>query len=158
MTATFGGAMLLALSAAASIRANPLHPPAATVPDAYLSLSARPSRHGVYTAGVVERRMDPGAAETWMVRVTDAAGRPVNGAELRVRAWMPDGGVRMDANAVTSERMGGGLYRIGGMRFSRAGWWTVPVRVTVGGRTDRVVFNLIVPPAAVGADARGRAG
>jgi hypothetical protein len=158
MAITLGGAVLLALCAAASIRANPLHPPAAEVPNAYLSLSTRPSRHGVYTAAVAERRTVPGAGETWLVSVTDAAGRPVSDASLRVRAWMPDAGVRMDANAIAGERVGGGLYRVSGMRFSRAGWWTVPVRVTAGGRADTVVFNLIVPSAAVRADARGRAG
>lgn len=156
MAVPCGGAVLLALGAAATIRANPLHPPAATVPDAYLSLSTRPSRAGVYTAGVVERETAAGAGETWRVKVTDSAGRPVRGATLHAHPWMPDGGVRMDPRVVRGVEVGGGMYRIRGLRFARAGWWTVPVRITAGDRSDTVVFNLIVPPTAAGADQPGR--
>jgi hypothetical protein len=148
--AAAAAALVLALAATAPGRANPPAAPATTieVPDAYLSLSTRASRHGAYRAGVVERRADA-RGETWIVRLTRADGSPVEDAGLRATPWMPDAGVRMEPRVITGTALGGGLYRIDGLRFAQAGWWTVPVRIGEGGRADRVVFNLIVPADAV---------
>jgi len=147
---TAGATVALALGAAATIHANPpRRPAAATVPDAYLSLATRASRGGVFTAGVVARTVAPGAAETWLVRVADRDGRPVSGAALRATPWMPDAGARMQPRRVDAIAAGAGVYRIGGLHFTRPGWWTVPVRITAGRHADTVVFNLIVPSTAV---------
>lgn len=155
--AVAAAALVLALCATPSGRANPPAPArgaaTADVPDAYLSLSTRASRHGAYRAGVVERTPGGGDGERWIVRITRADGSPVEGAAVRVTPWMPNAGARMEPRVLTGAALGGGLYRVDGLRFTRAGWWTVPVRIGEGGRSDRVVFNLIVP-----ADALRRAG
>src|SRR5262249_49378664 len=104
--------------------------------------------HGLYRAGVVERQEDAGAGATWVVRVTDADRRPAVGARVSAGAWMPQGGVRMEPRPVVTE-LGGGRYRVRGLRFSRAGGWRVRLRVSADGLTDTVDFNLIVPAGAV---------
>lgn len=155
-------ALMVALAAAALGRGSPpagapRSVPAeasAEVPATYLSLSTRASRGGAYRAAVVERR-GPGAGDRWVVRVARADGTPVEGAALRATPWMPDAGVRMAPRALSATELSGGLYRIDGLRFTRAGWWTVPVRIGEDGRSDRVVFNLIVPANAVRRAGRG---
>ncbi|HEX2211123.1 MAG TPA: FixH family protein, partial [Longimicrobium sp.] len=115
----------------------------------YLSLDARPSHDGLYRAAVVRRdgAQRPGTAQSWTVRITDAGGGAVSGARVEASAWMPSMDTRA-ANALPpATELGNGRYRIDGVRFPAAGWWNVPVRITAGGRTDSLAFNLILPGA-----------
>jgi hypothetical protein len=118
----------------------------------YLSLDTRTSHDGLYRAGVVHRAgaLRPGSAQSWTVRITDAAGAPVLGARLQASAWMPAAGKRSDALPLSAAELGGGRYRIDGLRLSAGGWWNVPVRISANGRTDSLAFNLVLPDARRG--------
>ena len=123
---------------------------------AWLSLDTRTSHGGLYRAGVVDLSgaVRPGAAQSWTVRVTDASGAPVRGARIRSSTWRPEA-ERRTPGEVRAAELGGGRYRIDGLRFGAAGWWNVPVRITANGRTDSLAFNLVIPgpstPRAAGA-------
>lgn len=121
-------------------------------PAVFLSLDTRASHDGLYRAGVVHRAgaLRPGATQSWTVRITDAAGAPVRGARVRAGAWMPRAGGRGDALPLAATELGGGHYRIDGLRLSAGGWWNVPVRISANGRTDSLAFNLVLPDARDG--------
>jgi hypothetical protein len=112
-----------------------------------MSISDRPSHSETYRAGVVERvgPMRTGAFQSWIVRVTDADGRSVRGASIDVSAWMPDAGEPPSVRPRSSSELGGGLYRIEGLRFTEPGWWNVPLQITSAAGIDSLAFNLVLP-------------
>jgi YtkA-like len=130
---------------------------AADTAGALVSLSTRPSHDGHFRAGVVHRtRSAPGTPESWTVRVTDAAGAPVQGARIGASAWMPAADARPAAPGWTAAELGGGRYRIDGLRFPREGWWNVPFRITAGAWTDSLAFNLVLTGSATRGGGAGR--
>lgn len=149
-------AMLLAACAPGATGGRAEAAPAET----WLSLGTRTSHGGAFRAAVVRRDgpARPGAAQSWTLRVTDAEGAPLPGARITASAWMPEAGGREAMEARTAEALGGGRYRIDGLRLSAPGWWNVPVRITAGGRTDSLAFNLVLPAGAKPSAAEAKRG
>lgn len=119
-------------------------------PEVVLSLSARPSHGGLYRAEVIDHAgsWEPGGRHSWIVRVDHADGTPVSGATIRPGAWMPATGEHPSVQPSASTDLGGGRYRIEGLRFPEAGWWSVPLQITSGTGVDSLAFNLVVPEGA----------
>ena len=40
--------------------------------------------------------------------------------------------------------LGGGAYRVEGMKFQMPGWWSVTLEIQANGEQDTVTFNLMV--------------
>jgi len=131
-----GAAALLGLALASGAAAHP------SSRESVPGLSDRPSHGGAYRAGVVER---PGL-HSWIVRVTDASGAPVRGATLAAETRRAESGAAVAERPRVSRHLGDGRYRIDGVRFPAAGWWSVALRVEAGGRADSLAFNQIVHP------------
>ena len=83
---------------------------------------------------------------TWIVSVEDSGGRAALEAEIGV-----DGGVPgLQRHLPTAPRMtsalGGGKYRIDGVKFDMAGLWRLRLDVRAGGVADAVMFDVVVRP------------
>jgi hypothetical protein len=77
---------------------------------------------------------------TWLLEVRDAAGTPVEGAQITVVPFMPDHG---HGSAVVPEvkALGGGRYEVTKLYLSMAGLWEMTVTVTPpGGAAEKAVF------------------
>lgn len=78
----------------------------------------------------------------WTLHVETADGAPVEHAVIKVSGDMPEHGHGMPTQPQVTQELGGGDYRVEGMRFQMGGWWTVTFDIAGGGATDRVTFNL----------------
>lgn len=78
-----------------------------------------------------------------LVRLTDPAGAPVEGATVRVEGDMTHAG--MQPVLADAESAGGGVYRAEGMHFTMAGDWIITVTVTVDGKRSSGVLLVNVP-------------
>jgi hypothetical protein len=81
----------------------------------------------------------------WTVHLTDAAGRPVDGAELAIDGGMPEHGHGLPTAPRATPAATPGDYVINGVKFSMNGWWVLKLKVKApDGRTDRVTFNVVL--------------
>lgn len=79
------------------------------------------------------------------VALTDAAGAPVEGAQVFLDMAMPS--MPMGQNQPLAEPLGGGRYRAQAV-FNMIGDWTVRVNATVGGKRYVANFDQIVTEAS----------
>jgi hypothetical protein len=80
--------------------------------------------------------------QTLPVLVTDAQGRPVDGASIAVDGGMPEHGHGLPTQPRVTRALGGGLYEIEGLRFNMGGWWELKLAIDSPAGADRVTFNL----------------
>lgn len=76
-----------------------------------------------------------------VVRLTDASGNPVDGADVYLDMSMAS--MPMGSNKPIAQGEGGGVYRASGA-FDMVGDWTVTVHATVGGKEHKASFNTAV--------------
>ena len=120
-------------------RAVPLTPAVALLSDV-------PSHNRVYRASMIPSPdpIERNRLVTWTVEIRTAADAPVEGASLALESWMPD-----DEN-VPSRRpraiadLGGGFYRVEGLRFDSRGWWNLRLQISAAGMTDSLAFNVVL--------------
>lgn len=78
-----------------------------------------------------------------VVRLTDPAGDPIEGASIRVEGDMTHAG--MQPVQVTAEGVGDGVYRADDMRFNMAGDWIITITATVDGKRSSTALFVTVP-------------
>lgn len=76
------------------------------------------------------------------VRITDANGRPVEVAAIKVDGGMPEHGHGLPTQPRLGRSLGGGVYEIDGVRFSMGGWWEFKLAIESPAGADSVTFNL----------------
>jgi hypothetical protein len=76
------------------------------------------------------------------VRVTDAAGAPIQDASMTVGGGMPEHGHGLPTRPRMTHRVADGLYEIDGVRFSMGGWWELTLAINGSAGADSVTFNL----------------
>lgn len=102
--------------------------------------------HGLYIASV-EPGMSPitvGSIHGWVVQITSPDGAPVEHADISVDGGMPQHGHGLPTEPEVSLKLGGGRYRVEGMKFNMPGWWVVNVSVNGPAGPDTVTFNLVL--------------
>jgi len=82
------------------------------------------------------------AIHSWTVEVQTADGEPVPGAAISLVGDMPQHGHGFPTEPEVTEDLGGGKYRVEGMKFSMPGWWVVTFHVAAGDRRESASFNL----------------
>ncbi len=75
-------------------------------------------------------------------RLTDSTGAAVDSAAITVGGGMPAHGHGYPTAPRITGQSGAGRYEVGGVRFSRPGWWTLSFRISAAAGTDSVTFNL----------------
>ena len=80
--------------------------------------------------------------QTVPVLITDAAGRPVEQAAIKVDGGMPEHGHGLPTQPRLGRSLGGGVYEIDGVRFSMGGWWEFKLAIESPAGADSVTFNL----------------
>lgn len=81
---------------------------------------------------------------TWTLHIETADGQPVEGATILVDGGMPQHGHGLPTNPQVTEDLGGGDYRLEGMRFQMPGFWEVRFNISANGQDDSITFNLIL--------------
>ena len=81
---------------------------------------------------------------TWILHIETADGKPLEGAEILVDGGMPQHGHGLPTRPEVTEDLGGGDYRVEGMKFQMPGYWEVRFNIRADGQADAVTFNLIL--------------
>ncbi|MDL2356624.1 MAG: FixH family protein [Pseudomonadota bacterium] len=136
-------AALAAVAAGCAMLAGP-------PPDLDVRLS-RPSAHLAYVVAI--RPLEPQVAinrlHAWEIRLTSAAGVPVEHARIAFDGGMPQHGHGFPTSPRVTAELGDGRYRLDGMKFSMSGWWQMKLTIESAIGTDQVTFNtVIVTPVA----------
>jgi hypothetical protein len=78
----------------------------------------------------------------WTLHVETAAGEPVENASITVDGDMPAHGHGLPTQPRVTEALGGGDYRVEGMKFSMGGAWVITFAIEAGEMQDSVTFEL----------------
>lgn len=78
---------------------------------------------------------------SWILHIEDASGVAVEGATVEVTGGMPEHDHGLPTAPRVTTELGGGDYRLEGMRFHMSGNWEIEIRIT----TDSGVSTVILP-------------
>jgi len=121
-----------------------------TVSLTHPSLAGQPSPY-LESGGIrvsFESRLTPisiNRMHSWVVRVQDTDGEPIENAEIIVTGGMPDHDHGLPTAPRVTRVLEDGGYLVEGMKFHMSGAWQVTVAVTEGGRSESVTFDLDIP-------------
>ena len=76
---------------------------------------------------------------SWKLHIEDADGAPVTGAVIEVEGGMPAHNHGLPTRPRVTSELGGGDYRLDGMRFHMAGEWEITISIDLDGKADEVV-------------------
>jgi nitrogen fixation protein FixH len=79
--------------------------------------------------------------QTWLVTLTDAAGQPIDNADVYIELDMPS--MKMGQNNPLASAKGNGTYQAEGL-YSMSGEWHVIVHADVNGSDHAALFNINV--------------
>ncbi|MDH4094121.1 MAG: FixH family protein [Betaproteobacteria bacterium] len=106
-------------------------------------LGPRVSANQKYTATLQPREpLRLRRLQTVPVRITDAAGRPVEQARIAVDGGMPEHLHGLPTQPRLGRSLGNGVYELDGVRFSMGGWWEFKLAIESPAGADSVTFNL----------------
>src|SRR5215212_10925261 len=106
-------------------------------------LGPRTSASRLYTATLSPSQpLRPRTIQAVQVKVVDANGRTVDGAQISVDGGMPQHGHGLPTRPRVTKNVGDGIYEIDGVRFNMGGWWEFKLSVSSASGTDVITFNL----------------
>jgi hypothetical protein len=80
--------------------------------------------------------------QTWTLHVETADGEPVETADVTIDGDMPAHGHGLPTQPEITENLGGGDYRLEGLKFHMPGYWVVVVGVETQDVSDTAEFEL----------------
>ena len=78
----------------------------------------------------------------WILHIETAQGDPVSGAKISVSGGMPLHNHGLPTNPKVTTDLGGGKYKLEGLRFHMRGYWELMVIIEVQGRRDTGIVKL----------------
>ena len=114
-------------------------------PPADLDLSrAKASEKGLYQVSIEPESgpLQMGVLHSWLLTLKNAAGQPVEDAKITIDGGMPEHGHGLPTSPAVSANLGGGKYRVDGMKFTMSGWWELRFAITAAAGSDNAVFNV----------------
>ena len=118
--------------------------PAALVLCAAL-LQASPAAHAdefVVTFSTPDGPPQINRMHSWILHVETAAGEPVEGADIEVDGGMPVHNHGLPTRPRVTEELGGGDYRLDGVRFHMSGYWEMVFSIKSDASEGTVVVSL----------------
>lgn len=79
---------------------------------------------------------------SWILHIEDEDGREIEGAIVEVEGGMPEHDHGLPTKPRITEELGGGDYRLQGMRFHMSGYWEVIVSITTDTGSFEVMISL----------------
>jgi hypothetical protein len=106
-------------------------------------LGPRTSASHLYTATLAPgQRLRPRTLQTVHVKLMDARGQAIDGAQISIDGGMPQHGHGLPTKPRVTKSFGDGVYEIDGVRFNMGGWWEFKLSISSASGTDVVTFNL----------------
>lgn len=85
-----------------------------------------------------------GVFQTWVIELRDRSGAAVTGAAIAIAGGMPAHGHGLPTEPRVTEELGGGRYRIEGVKLNMVGAWVIEVFVETPALRDRLRFDLAI--------------
>jgi len=82
--------------------------------------------------------------QTWVLELRESGGAAVLGAAIAIAGGMPSHGHGLPTQPQVTEELGGGRYRIEGVKLNMGGAWVIEVFVETSALRDRLRFDLAV--------------
>ena len=82
--------------------------------------------------------------QNWVLELRDTSGADVLGAAIAIAGGMPGHGHGLPTQPRVTEELGGGRYRIEGVKLNMVGAWVIEVFVETPALRDRLRFDLAV--------------
>ena len=79
---------------------------------------------------------------SWILHITDESGVAVEGAQVDVDGGMPKHDHGLPTKPRVTAELGGGDYKLDGLRFHMNGYWEIVVRITTDSGTSTVTIPL----------------
>ena len=79
---------------------------------------------------------------SWVLHVETDQGAPVEGAEIEVDGGMPAHDHGLPTKPRVTEELGGGDYRLDGVRFHMSGYWEMVITIRSDDSEETVVVSL----------------
>lgn len=110
--------------------------------------TTRPTRAGRYLVSLqpLAAPVPLNRIHAWEVTVRTPEGTPVTQARIDVGGGMPQHFHGFPTRPRITSELGGGRYRLDGVKFSMTGWWEFKLAVHGAGGADDVTFNTVVTP------------
>ena len=106
-------------------------------------LGPRTSGGGLYTATLIPTEpLRPRKLQTVQVAIADAAGAPIQNAQIAIDGGMPQHGHGLPTRPRVTKQVGDGIYEIEGVRFNMGGWWEFKLTINAPAGSEIVTFNL----------------
>jgi len=89
-------------------------------------------------------RIEIGRFQDWVLELRDTRGADVLGAAIAIAGGMPGHGHGLPTQPRVTEEIGGGRYRIEGVKLNMVGAWVIEVFVETPALRDRLRFDLAI--------------
>ncbi|AZP14359.1 Auxin-binding protein [Undibacterium parvum] len=116
-------------------------------PPSGLDLSmTRPSVQGIYTVSMhpLVDAVEINQMHSWEISIATSKGIPVTGAQINFDGGMPQHLHGFPTHPRVTKELGGGRYRLDGVKFSMTGWWEMKVKIQSEQGNDAVTFNTVI--------------
>ncbi len=89
-----------------------------------------------------EKKIPIGEYHEWKIGLLDSRDNPVTEARISMNGGMPKHGHGLPSKPKITEHLGGGFYRIEGVRFNMGGPWVLEFRIDSASGQDAVQFDI----------------
>jgi len=113
--------------------------------DLDLSLSKK-SENGLYAVSLAPEQapIRQGELQSFVLIVKMPNGQPVDVSRLEVAGGMPSHGHGLPTEPRVTAALGGGKYRIEGVKFTMSGWWQLRFTIDAPPGRDEADFNIVL--------------
>lgn len=93
-----------------------------------------------YTAPEGQPRIN--RMHSWVLHIVDESGAAVEGAKVEVDGGMPEHDHGLPTKPRVTAELGGGDYRLDGVRFHMSGLWEIVIKITTESGTSTVIIPI----------------
>jgi hypothetical protein len=116
-------------------------------PPANLDLArAKASEKGLYNVAIEPEAgsFKQGEMHAWVISLTDASKASVDDAKFEIDGGMPQHHHGLSTSPEVTTQLGGGKYRLEGVKFTMSGWWELRLAIASAAGSDKVTFNFVL--------------
>ena len=107
---------------------------------------AKASENGLYNVAIEPEAgsIKQGEMHSWVITVTDTRKAPVEDAKFVIDGGMPQHHHGLPTSPAVTAALGGGKYRLEGMKFNMSGWWELRLTIDGAPGSDKATFNIVL--------------
>jgi hypothetical protein len=119
--------------------------PGAPPPDLDLT-RAKASEKGIYKVAIEPEggAVKQGEMHSWVIALKSAQNAPVEDAKFAVDGGMPQHHHGLPTSPEVTTNLGGGKYRLEGVKFNMSGWWELRLAIESPAGSDKATFNIVL--------------